>query len=92
MRLAKRALLLLSLVLLSGCAKESIVATVEPFCEGVAHVCISRDDRLTDGTATQIEANNLGRAKLCVRPKGEDPCAGMRTKPAAGAKVDQPTS
>lgn len=83
MRLAKLALLLASLVLSSGCAKDIIVATAEPLCEAVQHVCISRDDRLTEGTATQLEANNLGRAKVCTVPKGADPCEGMRAKPAA---------
>lgn len=83
-------LLLVALVLSTGCASESIVATAEPFCAAVKHVCISRDDRLTEGTAQQLEANNLGRKPICPLPKGEDPCGGQRqapaSKPAAVAK------
>lgn len=82
MRRAKLVCLPVSLVLLSGCAREIIVATAEPLCEAVAHVCIAREDRLTEGTAVQIEANNLGRGRVCAPPAGGDPCAAMRVKPA----------
>lgn len=72
---------LLVLVLLSACAKETIVATAEPLCESVRQVCISRGDVLTEGTASQVEANNLARTAVC-KPKG-DPCADVRVKPSA---------
>jgi hypothetical protein len=55
---------------LSGCAsapKPILVPTSEPFCRAVHTVCISKDDQLTEGTASQVEANNLGRAKVCKR-------------------------
>jgi len=56
---------------LSGCAKDPpvvrVVPTSEPFCAAVQTVCISKDDQLTEPTAQQIEANNLGRAKVCKR-------------------------
>lgn len=81
--------LLAVLVLLSGCAQERIVATAEPLCAAVAHVCISRADVLSEGTAQQIEANNLGRGKVCPPPKG-DPCGGMRTAPVKPVKQSEP--
>lgn len=81
MRLRKLALVLCGLVPLAGCATGTIVATAEPFCAAVAHVCISRDDRLTEGTAVQVEANNLGRGKICPMKPGEDPCGKMRAAP-----------
>lgn len=69
---------LLALVLLCGCAQETIVATAEPMCGAITQICISRDDRLTEGTATQIEGNNLARRRLC--PANGDPCASVRVK------------
>lgn len=55
------------LVSCGGCAKE-VVVTAEPLCAAVRNVCISRDDKLTEGTASQIEANNLARRRLCGKP------------------------
>jgi hypothetical protein len=55
---------------LAGCetaAPVRYIPTSEPFCRAVHTVCISREDALTEGTASQIEANNLGRAKVCKR-------------------------
>ena len=70
MKLRKRALLLCAPVLLCGCAsKPAVIASSRPFCKAVTNVCISKDDVLTDDTATQIEGNNLGRAKVCGKPK-----------------------
>jgi hypothetical protein len=64
------ALLAANGLLLAGCAsapKPVLVPTSEPFCRAVQTVCISKDDQLTEGTASQVEANNLGRAKVCKR-------------------------
>lgn len=44
------------------------VATAKPVCPVVKPVCIGKDDVLTEETAQQIEANELGRAKICGRP------------------------
>jgi hypothetical protein len=72
----KLASLLCSLVLSAGCASKVVpIADSRPFCGAVKHVCIDRDDVLTEMTATQIEANNLGRAPICGKPK---PCKDLR--------------
>lgn len=60
-------------VLFGGCAKEVPVATSKPFCRAMKNVCISNDDVLTERTASQIEANNLGHKRLCGTPP---PCKG----------------
>lgn len=53
---------LLSLGLLSGCAATgTVVATAENLCRDWQHQKISKNDKLTDGTASQIEANNKSR-------------------------------
>lgn len=48
--------------------EKKVVATVKPVCPVVKPVCIGKDDVLTDATAHQLEANELGRAKLCGPP------------------------
>lgn len=68
MKPSKLALLLCAPVLLPGCAKN-FVATARPHCKAVTTVWISKDDTLTEGTAQQIEANNLARDRLCGRSK-----------------------
>lgn len=57
-RLARLALPLAPLVLLSGCAK-TIVATAS--CEIGNHVSVSKNDTLTEQTAQEIDANNKSR-------------------------------
>ena len=53
-------------LLLAGCATPTkYVVDSTPFCRSVAPVCISKDDVLTEGTATGIEANNLGITRVC---------------------------
>ena len=70
MKLKKLALLLCALGPLCGCASIPVpTATSKPFCRAVTNVCIDKDDVLTEVTATQIEGNNLGRAKVCGKPK-----------------------
>lgn len=86
MKRGRLVLLLPVLALLAGCSSGQIAVTAEPLCAAVAHVCVSKADQLTEGTAVQIEANNLGRAKVCPRPKGEDPCGSMRQKPEPAKK------
>ena len=69
MKRLKHVSLLLVLGLLSGCAsKPVVIATSQPLCKAVKHECISKDDELTEGTATQIEGNNLARERLCGKP------------------------
>ena len=56
-------------MLLSACAgPPAVIVDPRPFCAAVKPVCIDRDDVLNEGTASQIEANNLGRASVCGRP------------------------
>lgn len=70
MKLLTLASLLSALGLLSGCAgTPAVIADARPFCAAVTPVCISKDDVLTEETARQIEANNLGRAAICGRPR-----------------------
>lgn len=64
----KLACLLCALVLLQGCA-PTIVSTAQPFCRAMTQTCINNDDVITEGTAQQIEGNNLARERLCGRPK-----------------------
>ncbi len=49
--------------MLSGCA-NTLVATVEPFCDAVKGVRISRADRITEPTAKQIRQDLEGRRKI----------------------------
>lgn len=59
---------MIAVLALGGCATVP-VATVAPVCGAVSTVFISKEDILTEGTATQIEANNLARAKLCGKSR-----------------------
>lgn len=65
----------IALGLLAGCSSTP-VATVEPFRAALRDVCVAREDRLSEGTAQQIEANNLAlrrmlkRGSQCPRPSG----------------------
>lgn len=88
MKLLPLAALLLSPVLLTACAQETIVATAEPMCAAITHVCISRADQLTEGTSQQILGNNLARKRLC--PAAGDPCAAVRSAPAPAPKSSPP--
>lgn len=68
-RLAKLAPPLALLGLLTGCS-QSIVATVS--CEVGNHVTVSKHDKLTERTASDIDANNRSRiAGGCPAPKPE---------------------
>ena len=62
---------LVVLLALAGCDPPPpvirLVPTSEPFCAAVKGTCISKDDVLTEGTAQSIEADNLGRAKVCKK-------------------------
>ena len=60
-------------LLLGGCAQTKYVATSEPFCAAVKTLCVSKDDKITEDTASDMEANNLGRAKICKK-RPEDEC------------------
>lgn len=52
-------------LLLAGCETTKYVVDSTPLCRAVKPVCISKDDVLTEGTATGIEANNLGITRVC---------------------------
>ena len=55
-----------ALLLLAGCGQTvKYVPTAAPFCKAVQPVCIDKDDVLTEPTASQVEANNLGMTKVC---------------------------
>lgn len=59
-RLTRLVLLLAPLALLTGCASlKSIVVTAN--CAVGNHVTISRNDKLTEQTASEIEGNNRSR-------------------------------
>lgn len=61
MRKMKRCVLTLSVLgLLTGCSK-TVVVTAEALCKDWQHQTVSKDDKLTQGTAEQIEAGNKSR-------------------------------
>lgn len=61
MRRMKRCGLTLSaLVLLTGCSK-TVVVTADELCRDWQHQTVSKDDKLTQGTAEQIEGSNKSR-------------------------------
>lgn len=61
-------------VLLTGCATQRVV-TVEELCRSWRHQTISKADKLTDGTASQIEGNNNARPTWGCQP-GENKAKG----------------
>jgi len=59
----------------SGCA-NTLVATVEPVCEVVKGTRVSKDDKLTEGTARSIRQDIEGLRKLgCQAPADAPPVA-----------------
>lgn len=61
-KVKKLALLLAPLVLLTGCSKTlPLVVTAEELCRDWQHKTISKQDKLTEPTASQIEADNNSR-------------------------------
>ncbi len=49
-------------MLLSGCAKTGqLVVTADALCKDWRHKTVSKNDKLTDQTASNIEADNLSR-------------------------------
>lgn len=65
----KFAMLLPLLVLLSGCA-QNFVVTANELCQDWRHQTVSKDDQITDQTASQIEASNKSRVNWgCVAGK-----------------------
>ena len=59
-RSARLALLLVLPALLSGCAK-SIAGIATTNCNVGNHVYVSKNDRLTEETAREIDTNNASR-------------------------------
>lgn len=55
------------LVPLSGCSK-TLVVTADELCQSWRHQRISKDDRLTQGTAEQIEGSNNARPAWGCEP------------------------
>jgi hypothetical protein len=53
--------------LLQGCG-QSIVVTAEELCRSWRHQTVSKDDRITDGTAATIEGNNQSRGEWGCQP------------------------
>jgi hypothetical protein len=53
--------MLASLALLAGCSSGIAVIATEELCRDWRRVTVSKNDKLTDGTATQIEASNKSR-------------------------------
>ena len=66
----------------SGCS-GTLVATAKPFCDAVKGVRVSKDDKLTEGTAKQIREDIEGRKSVGC-PDGPVPAA---EKPAAVASA-----
>jgi len=60
-KLRKLTMPLLSLVLLSGCGSTHVVIAKSELCRSWRHQTVSKDDKLTDKTATGIEGNNHAR-------------------------------
>ena len=52
-----------SVIFVGGCS-QSVAVTAKPVTAAVRPVLISKDDVLTEGTASQIEANNLALKRL----------------------------
>lgn len=63
-----RFLILTAALTLGACAPQ-YVAVTEPVCGSMATIWVSKSDRLSEGTSSQIEANNLAREKLCGRSR-----------------------
>jgi hypothetical protein len=51
----------LSLALLSGCGGKHVVIAKDDLCKSWRHQTVSKDDALTDKTASGIEGNNDAR-------------------------------
>lgn len=60
-------LTLLAPVLLTGCAK-SFVVTADELCRSWRYQTVSKNDVLTDGTASTIEGNNESRKEWGCSP------------------------
>lgn len=66
-------------VLLSACGGATVLTA--KVCDAWPQIGISKDDKLTDGTANQIERSNVGREALgCeyqppAKPKAADKAA-----------------
>jgi hypothetical protein len=63
------------LALLSGCSQTVAVIAVEELCKDWRHQTVSKSDKLTDGTASQIEGSNNARPAWGCEP-GKNEVAG----------------
>jgi hypothetical protein len=61
-------------VLLTGCS-SAFVVTADELCRDWRHQSVSKDDKLTDKTASGIEGSNDARANWGCRP-GENVAKG----------------
>jgi hypothetical protein len=62
-------LLLGSLVLLQGCGPTLAVIAVDEMCKSWRYQTVSRNDRLTEETASGIEGSNKARVDWGCHPK-----------------------
>lgn len=68
-KLKQPALAVTCLMLLCGCDKEAVViVSSAPFCRAVRPVCVSQDDKFTEGTAKRLLSNEYGRETVCGAP------------------------
>ena len=61
MRPMKTFVLMLSAPALLGGCSNTIVVTADKLCADWRHASVSKDDKMTDATASQIEASNKSR-------------------------------
>jgi len=59
-KILKYGMLLSGPALLSGCSTNTVV-TAENLCKDWRHMTVSKNDKITDKTASQIEASNESR-------------------------------
>lgn len=71
LKLARLTMPLGLLVLLSACSQTVAVIAVDELCQSWKHQTVSKKDKLTDDTASQVEGNNKARPAWGCEP-GED--------------------
>lgn len=61
LKISMCAAVLLSQVLLAGCSKNLAVIATPELCRDWQHMTVSKSDKITEPTASQIEASNKSR-------------------------------
>lgn len=59
-KMLKSVLMLSAPALLSGCS-GTVVVTAEKLCQDWLHQTVSKNDKISDGTASDMEASNKSR-------------------------------